>query len=197
MKRFCSRPAVFLVMRAILTDDFAPIRDRVRRELALAGRRTLDLGCGPGTFADLFLGEDYVGVDPRPRHVAYARRTRPGAFLVGDLRRLELPAQRFDQILACGLFEDLSDGLARAVAAEARRVLVPGGRLLVFAELPAGGPLGRLRQAVGGRVSRRGEEYRRLLAEAGRVERLETLRSGFTDFVVLHLRTPEIRASGG
>jgi SAM-dependent methyltransferase len=184
-------------MRSILTGDFASIRERVRRELALPGRRTLDLGCGPGTFADLFLGEDYVGVDPHPRHVAYARRTRPGAFLVGDLRRLELPAQRFDQVLACGLFEDLSDGLARAVAAEARRVLVPGGRLLVFAELPAGSPLGRLRQAVVGRVSRRGEEYRRLLAEAGRVERLETVRSGFTDFVVLHLRTPEIRSSRG
>ncbi len=193
VKRFSSRPAVFLVVRAILTDDLAPIRERVRRELAVPGRRTLDLGCGPGTFADLFLGEDYVGVDPNPRHVAYARRARPGAFLVGDLRGLELPAQRFDQVLACGLFEDLSDGPARAVAAEARRVLVPGGRLLVFAELPARGPLGRLRQAVLGRVSRGGEEYRRLLAEAGRVERYETLRSGFTDFAALHLRTPEVR----
>ena len=69
-------------------------------------------------------------------------------------------------------------------------------RLLVFAELPAGGLLGRLRQAVLGRVSRGGEEYRRLLAEAGRVERHETLRSGFTDFAVLHLRTPDVRPSG-
>ena len=196
MKRFCGRPAAFLVVRGIVTDDFAPIRERVRRELAAPGRRTLDLGCGPGAFADLFLGEDYVGVDPNPRHVAYARRARPGAFLAGDLRRLELPARRFDQALACGLFEDLSDGPARAVAAEARRVLVPGGRLLVFAELPAGGSLGRLRQAALGRVSRGGEEYRRLLAEAGRVERHETLRSGFTDFAVLHLRTPDVRPSG-
>ena len=35
-----------------------------------------------------------------------------------------------------------------------------------------------------------------LLAEAGRVERHETLRSGFTDFAVLHLRTPDVRPSG-
>jgi len=196
MRRFRGRPAAFFVVRGLVTDDFAPIRERVRRELAAPGRRTLDLGCGPGTFADLFLGEDYVGVDPNPRHVAYARRARPGAFLVGDPGRLDLPAWRFDQVLACGLFEDLSDGRARAVAAEARRVLVPGGRLLVFAELPAGGPLGRLRQAVLGRASRGGEEYRRLLAEAGRVERHETLRSGFTDFAVLHHRTPDVRPSG-
>ncbi len=197
MRRFSSRPAVFLVVRAILTDDLAAIRARVAREMVQPGRRTLDLGCGPGTFADLFQGEDYVGVDPNPRHIAYARRARPGAFLVDDLRRLPLPAQRFDQVLACGLLEGLADGSARAVVSEARRVLVPGGRLLVFAELPASGPFGRVRQAALGPVSRGPDGLRRLLAEAGRVEHFAALSSGSTGFVAAHVRAPEIRPSGG
>lgn len=197
MRRHSGRPTVYLLVRAILTDDLAPIRERVARELTAPGRRTLDLGCGPGTLADLFQGEDYVGVDPNPRLVAYARRSRPGAFVVGDLRRLELPAQRFDQVLACGLLEGLADGPARAVVSEARRVLVPGGRLLVFAELPAQGPLGRARQAAFGPVSRGPDGLRRLLAEAGRVEHFETLRSGFTDFAAARVRAPELRASAG
>jgi SAM-dependent methyltransferase len=197
VRRLSGRPSVFLLVRAILTDDLAPVRQLVARELALPGRRTLDLGCGPGTLADLFQGEDYVGVDPNPRLVAYARQARPGAFLVGDLRRLELPAQRFDQVLACGLFEGLADGPARAVVSEARRVLVPGGRLLVFAELPASGPLGRVRQAALGHVSRCPDRLRRLLGEAGRLEHFETLSSGFTDFAAVRVRAPELRASAG
>ncbi len=197
MKRLSARPSVFLFTRALMTDDFGPIRDRVRRELAAPGRRTLDLGCGPGTFADLFAGEDYVGVDTNRRHIEYARRIRPGAFLAGGLRTLELPEARFDQALACGLFEHLADGAALAVLAEVRRVLVPGGRLLVIAELPAADRLGRLRQAVLGSVSRRPEEYRRLLEEAGPLARLEAFRSGLTDCLAAQVRTRETAAPRG
>lgn len=197
MKRFAARPTVFLLTRALVTDDFGPIRERIRRELAAPGRRTLDLGCGPGTFADLFVGEDYVGVDTSRRHVEYARRMRPGAYLAGGLRNVDLPEARFDQALACGLFEHLADGAALAMLAEIRRVLVPGGRLLVIAELPAASRLGRLRQAVLGPVSRRAEGYRRLLEEAGPLGRLEAFRSGFTDCIAAHLRTRDAAGPRG
>jgi SAM-dependent methyltransferase len=190
VQRFSGSPALFLFSRGVVMGDFAAVRERLRRELAGPGRRTLDLGCGPGTFADLFAGEDYVGVDPRPAHVEYARRARPGVFLAGDLRRLELPDDRFDQAFSCGLVEHLGDGPARAMVAEARRVLAPGARLLVYAELPAADRRGRLRQALLGRVSRRAEEYRRLLAGAGSVDRLESFRSGLTDCLGVCVRKP-------
>jgi SAM-dependent methyltransferase len=197
VKRLSTRPSVFLFTRALVTDDFGPIRERVRQELVAPGRRTLDLGCGPGTFADLFAGEDYVGVDTNRRHIEYARRMRPGAFLTGGLRNLDLPEARFDQALACGLFEHFADGAALAILAEVRRVLVPGGRLRVIVELPAAGRLGRLRQAMLGAVSRRSEEYRRLLGEAGSLGRLEAFRSGLTDCLSAQVRTRETAGPRG
>jgi SAM-dependent methyltransferase len=197
MRRFSTRPAVFLFTRALATGDFREVRARVRRELAAPGRRTLDLGCGPGTFADLFAGEDYVGVDASRRHIDYARKGRPGAFLAGGLRQMELPEGRFDQALSYGLLEHLPDGPAQAALFEVRRVLVPGGRLLLIAEVPATGRLGRLVQALLGRVSRRPDAYRHLLAELGVVERLEAFRSGPTDFVAVLARRKALRAPPG
>ena len=189
MRRFAGRPAVFLLSRALATGDFAGVRGLLRRALAVPGRRTLDLGCGPGTFADLFAGEDYVGVDPDRRHVEYARRARPGTFLAGELGRLDLPDRRFDQAFSCGVLEHLGDRPARAVLAEARRVLVPGGRLLVVAELPPRGRLDRLRQALLGPVTRGAEGWRRLIGELAVVERIEPFSSGPTRFVGVQART--------
>jgi SAM-dependent methyltransferase len=193
VQRWRGRPTVYLLTRALATDDFAAVRDRVRRELPAPGRRTLDLACGPGLFADLFLGEDYVGVDANPRHIEYARRHRPGAFLAGGLRHLGLPDGRFDQALAFAVFEHMTDGAVLAALAEVRRLLVPGGRLLVIAELPAAGPGARLRQVLLGPVTRGPEAYRRLLAAAGTVERAEAFRSGWTSC----LAVPVTRGSAG
>lgn len=41
--------------------------------------RVLDVGCGGGTYAGLWvgLGFDYLGVDPSPDNIAFARRWRP------------------------------------------------------------------------------------------------------------------------
>jgi len=48
-----------------------------------------------------------------------------------------------------------------------------------------------------GPVSRRQEEYRRLLAEAGPLERLETFRSGLTDCLSAQVRTRGAGRPGG
>ena len=129
VERISDHPVLFILCRSLLENDFKAIRALIRRELRLgAGLRTLDLGCGPGAFADLFAGDDYVGVDLNPRYIEHAQRTRKGTFLVGDARRIDLPDGRFDQVLIFGLLHHLSDEDARAVLGEARRLLVPGGR---------------------------------------------------------------------
>jgi SAM-dependent methyltransferase len=155
------RPAFPLFARALFAGDFATVRARIQKQLGERGRRTLDLACGPGLFADLFAGEDYVGLDADLRNVAWARRARPGAFLVATPRRVDLPDGRFDQVLAFGVVETLTDSEAEGVLRELRRLLASPGRALFVTELPPSGILGRF--LPGPRPSRSAEELRRLL----------------------------------
>src|SRR4249920_2040675 len=92
VERVSDHPQLFIFCRALFENNFQTIRALCRRELRCGqGRRTLDLACGPGTFADLFNGDEYVGVDLNARYIEYAKTTRRGTFMVGDARRIELP----------------------------------------------------------------------------------------------------------
>ncbi len=95
-------PFLYLFTLALTEGDLRAVRELVRKTLATEAR-TLEMGCGPGLFSDLFAAGDYVGVDPRPRFVDYARRERPGAFICDELRSVGLPDARFDQAVALDL----------------------------------------------------------------------------------------------
>jgi SAM-dependent methyltransferase len=80
----------------------------------------LDIGCGPGRVAEAVLDAGaaaYVGVDFSP-HMLELARARLGRFdsvelLEGDFHDLELD-QRFDVVLALGLFDYLEDPVRSA-----------------------------------------------------------------------------------
>jgi SAM-dependent methyltransferase len=182
-ERASSRPALLLFYRRFLDPDRRALRELIRRTLRVGERvRTLEVGCGPGLFSDLFEGEDYVGADLNSRHIDYARRRRKGTFVVTDARKADLPDGRFDQILVFGLLHHLPRDDARSVLSEARRVLSPGGSILTIERVAA-----VLGLSLAGRLIRRGEnaehvrsqeEYRSLYATVGRIEREEMLASG-------------------
>jgi len=187
-------PVLFIFFRSLLENDFKAIRAVIRRHLSLEGDvRTLDLGCGPGAFADLFERQDYVGADVNPRYIDHARRTRKGAFVVGDARELDLPEDRFDQILIFGLLHHLSDQDVRSVLSEARRVLVAGGRILVIEDIPAVHRLNLighlLHQVENGHHIRHADAYKQLYGEFGEIETDELLRSGICDYYAAVLKT--------
>jgi len=187
VQRISDHPVLFIFIRGLLENDFKAIRALIRQDLRLGeGLRTLDLGCGPGAFADLFDGDDYVGADLNPRYIEHAQRKRKGTFVVGDARRLALPDDRFDQVLIFGLLHHLPDEDVRAVLGEARRVLGPGGRALVIEDIPAISRLnlvGHLIHRVeNGEHIRPVEGYRRLYGEVARIEREEVLQSGICDY---------------
>ena len=194
VQRISDHPVLFIFLRGILENDFKAIRSTIRRELDLGpARRTLDLGCGPGAFSDLFEAGDYVGVDLNARYIDHARRTRKGAFLVGDAKHVDLPGGRFDQILIFGLLHHLPDGDVRGVLAECRRLLVPGGRVLVIEDIPSVSRLNLIGHLIhrveNGEHIRPVEDYRRLYAGAGRVERELVLQSGICDYYAAVLVT--------
>jgi SAM-dependent methyltransferase len=188
VEKVSDHPVLFIFIRGILENDFKAIRAVIRRELRPGrGLRSLDLGCGPGAFADVFLGDDYFGVDLNARYIDHARRTRKGTFLVSDARKVDLPDGRFDQILIFGLLHHLPDDYVRAVLAESTRLLAPGGRILAIEDIPAISRLNLVGHLIhnveNGEHIRPAEEYRRLYREGGRrIEREEVLQSGICDY---------------
>ena len=120
-----------------LPDDPEPWAWERRRSLLLAearrGERVLDLGCGAGRFVAALrrAGADPVGVEIAEAALERARRNAPGE----DLRLLEpdgsVPLEHgsVDLVWCSEVLEHVAD--VGHLLLEARRVLRPGGRLLV------------------------------------------------------------------
>lgn len=93
-----------------------------------AGDRVLDVACGSGLAIELAAtrGASCSGIDASPRLVAVARDRTPDADIrVGDMGALPWADETFDVVTS---FRGIWGTTPRAVD-EARRVLVPGGRL--------------------------------------------------------------------
>jgi arsenite methyltransferase len=125
-----------------LTPDVVEQRRIVREVLALRPEeRVLDIGCGPGLLAEEMAeavgsAGRVHGVDPSPSMLAIAGRRRAGAGAApialeeGDATSLPFPDRCFDAVVSTQVYEYVAD--IPAALAEARRVLAPGGRLLIL-----------------------------------------------------------------
>jgi SAM-dependent methyltransferase len=93
-----------------------------------------DLGCGPGHVARYLheRGADVIGVDLSPGMVAQARALTPAVpFQVGDMRALDVPDGAWQVIVAMYSIIHIPKASLPDVFREIRRVLAPGGTLLV------------------------------------------------------------------
>jgi ubiquinone/menaquinone biosynthesis C-methylase UbiE len=97
--------------------------------------RVLELGCGTGNLQQALAQADFpapIGLDASPQMLALTRRklaTGAAACLLrADARTLPFPLAVFDTLVATFPSEYI---MAPATLAEARRVLRPGGRLVV------------------------------------------------------------------
>jgi arsenite methyltransferase len=125
-----------------ITDDVVAQRRITLEALALQpGERVLDIGSGPGLLTldmGAAVGADgrVCGVDPSESMVAMASAREPAdgsaplEFIAGDAYALPFPDESFDAAVSTQVYEYVQD--MPAALAEARRVLRPGGRLLVL-----------------------------------------------------------------
>ena len=119
--------------------DRAPARGRALARRAAAGRprarprlrRRRDLAL------PLVLGCETVGVDAEPLAIEKARELFPGLdFQLANVARLPFEDGSFDKAVAADLVEHLDDETFRAMLAETRRVLRPGGTLSIYTPNP-------------------------------------------------------------
>lgn len=98
----------------------------------LEGRRVLDLGCGKGRFGRVLAsrGARVVGLDLSSAMLAEAARLGL-ACVLGSARRLPFRASSFDAAIAVEVLEHLEPRAVAEALGELRRVLSPGGRLVL------------------------------------------------------------------
>lgn len=113
-------------------------------------RSVLDLGCGDGLYLPALAarGANVWGVDRSAVALERASRAHPGAQLrqVGPDERIPLDDNAVERVWCCDTLEHVVD--TQTVLSEVRRVLRPGGRLLVVT--PDHSVLKRLRIALTG-----------------------------------------------
>jgi arsenite methyltransferase len=119
------------------TPDMVEQRRATGALLALQpGEHVLDIGSGPGFLAAEMAEEvgtrgRVVGVDPSPTMLAMgARRGAAVEYVEGDALSLPFADATFDAAVAIQVYEYVAD--MPGALAEARRVLKPGGRLLIL-----------------------------------------------------------------
>lgn len=149
-----------------LAEDTASLLDALRSDLVgqpLAGASVLDVGGGPGYFAEAFesRGAWYVPVEPDVGEMAAAGITVPGS-VRGDGRRLPFQSGAFDVVYSSNVAEHISDPWA--MGEEMLRVTRPGG-LAVLSYTVWLGPFGGHETGVwehylGGDFARRRYESR-------------------------------------
>ncbi len=137
---------------AAVYDTLAPVmtlgqEGRYRRHvlalLALRGReRVLDIGCGTGTLTRCLAAaltdkseSLVVGLDAAPRMIQVARRKGASLpnirFDVGVAEALAYPDAAFDAAVSTFFFHHLDADLKRRSLRELRRVVKPGGRIVI------------------------------------------------------------------
>jgi ubiquinone/menaquinone biosynthesis C-methylase UbiE len=105
----------------------------------VAGKgRVCDLGCGPGQLARYMhkRGVDVFGIDLSSKMVEEARRANPGIeFEQGDMRDLNIQSNSLAGIAAMYCIIHIARADVTGVLRELRRVLQPGGLLLLVFQI--------------------------------------------------------------
>lgn len=100
--------------------------------VSLKSRHVLEIGCGDGRLSSFLAGEaeNLIAVDPDVARIETARQTVKGVdFRIGSGEALEFPGDSFDLVFF-GFSLHHQDG--NAALAEAKRVLKPGGDILII-----------------------------------------------------------------
>lgn len=168
-------------------------RDLIDRAALRAGERVLDVACGTGIVARLAaeqVGETgtVAGLDLNPGMLAVARSVTPPEISIdwheASAEAMPLPDDAFDVVLCQMGLQFMAD--KPAALSEMRRVLAPGGRILVSAAGPTPPPFAVMADALATHVRPEVAGFVHAVFSLDDPEELRELldAAGFTDVVV-------------
>jgi ubiquinone/menaquinone biosynthesis C-methylase UbiE len=175
-------------------------REKKFRQAALdlavikAGMDILDVGCGTGSLAvaarrDMGEEGNVVGIDPSSNMIDLARQKADKAglqvdFRVGVIENLEFEAESFDLVLSSLMMHHLTDELKERGLLEIKRVLKPGGGLLIIELDPGAFSLATLVHGHSEQLSAELERTRQIIGDLGFME-IQSGRLSFRGFSYL------------
>lgn len=107
--------------------------EKIDEFVKLEGKKVLEIGCGDGRLSSFLArnAENLVAIDPDETRIEAARQTVKGVdFRIGSGEALEFPENSFDLVFFGFSLHHHQDGFA--ALSEARRVLRPGGDILII-----------------------------------------------------------------
>lgn len=142
-------------IRLLTLGRVSAIKRQIAEQHVHAGDRVLEIGCGTGTLAVMMAqrGAEVVGIDVSPAMLAQAETKVATEGLDNQITLQRMDAseiyphfeeQSFDVIVSTLVFSELSEMEQRFVLAAARRLLKPGGRLILADEVVPKGVWSRL-----------------------------------------------------
>jgi ubiquinone/menaquinone biosynthesis C-methylase UbiE len=133
-------------IRLLTLGRIAAVKQEIAEKQVQAGDRVLEIGCGTGTLAIMMAqrGAEVVGIDVSPAMLAEAEKKIARQELGGQITLYRMEAaeidrhfeeQSFDVIVSTLVFSELNEMEQRYVLGATRRLLKPGGRLVLADEV--------------------------------------------------------------
>lgn len=124
---------VYNGLRTILENGFKEQKKYIKDAFIieeLRGGKVLDLGCGMGTYAELFDPHNYVGLEISKSYIRYAKQHKRGDFVLGDGRHLPFKSAAFGAVCSVAVFHHIPDEELFGILGEVKRVMFPSGVFL-------------------------------------------------------------------
>jgi ubiquinone/menaquinone biosynthesis C-methylase UbiE len=131
------------------------VKERIANTYVHAGMRVLEIGCGTGTFTTMMAarGATVTGIDASPAMLAEAEKKVAGQelnesvtlkYMDASLIEDRFSEASFDLIVSTLVFSELPPDERRFVLEACKRLLAPGGRLLIADEVVPAQALAKL-----------------------------------------------------
>jgi demethylmenaquinone methyltransferase/2-methoxy-6-polyprenyl-1,4-benzoquinol methylase len=131
------------------------IKKVIANEYVREGMHVLEIGCGTGSLTVMMAerGADVTGIDASPKMLAEAEKSVVAAnlgegvtlrYMEATLLEESYPAASFDLIVSTLVFSEFTPNVQRFVLQACKKLLKPGGRLVIADEVVPRLALGRL-----------------------------------------------------